>query len=171
MSKALVDGKFQAVIYDAISLSSITNKDSTCTLHLLDLELDLEPFDIAFAFASDFRYQDFQLAVDSALIQLQEDGTLTVRCMHVETVAAHASTTVNTESTVHFTISLGPTIQIVCNEIPRAVHGRWSGKYAVDGGGCGQHVCLREFHSRLILHGSGIQTLVSHVLLPMLKTR
>lgn len=52
-------------------------KDTTCSLHLLQEEI--EPYDLAVAFSKSFSSDSFRDAVSRSLLDMQEDGTLTVR--------------------------------------------------------------------------------------------
>lgn len=77
MLAKLVNGTYQAVITDSQQLIPAANKDQTCSLNLLPGII--EPFDLAFAFSKNFPYPVLKAAVDEVLIDLQENGVMSVR--------------------------------------------------------------------------------------------
>lgn len=79
LTQKLLQGNYKAVISDSTQLVSISNKDEGCNLYILPDRI--LPFDIALAFAKGFPYPELKEGVDAAIVQLQEGGILTVRCL------------------------------------------------------------------------------------------
>jgi ABC-type amino acid transport substrate-binding protein len=76
MIQKLKSRHYMAVISDDTQLIARAYSDDSCSLHILADKI--EPFDLAFAFRKGFPRLDLMLAVSSALLKLQEDGTLAV---------------------------------------------------------------------------------------------
>ena len=70
-------GVYAAVISDDMQLLPRAYADDTCSLHLL--KETIEPFDLALAFSKSFPSDAFREDVSGALLDMQEDGTISVR--------------------------------------------------------------------------------------------
>lgn len=70
-------GLYAAVISDDTQLLPRAYADDTCSLHLL--KESIEPFDLALAFSKSFPSDAFREDVSGALLDMQEDGTISVR--------------------------------------------------------------------------------------------
>lgn len=78
-------GEYAAIISDDTQLEPRAYADAFCSLHIL--QETVEPFDLAFAFRSDFANDAMRQAVSSVLLDMQEDKSLEVR-PHIATAPA-----------------------------------------------------------------------------------
>eukprot|EP00892_Ulva_mutabilis_P009350 jgi/Ulvmu1/6788/UM030_0126.1 len=74
MVAKLKEGRYAAIISDDTQLKPRAYADSSCSLHLLPVEV--EPFDLAFAFRRGFPNDTLREDVSNALLAMQEDSTL-----------------------------------------------------------------------------------------------
>lgn len=77
MVSKLLTGQYSAVISDDTQLIARANADATCKLHVLPERI--EAFDLAFAFRSTWNDSALIRAINFSLLQLQEEGILSVR--------------------------------------------------------------------------------------------
>ena len=70
-------GEYAAYITDDTALVPRAYADDSCSLHILDQEV--ERYDFALAFRRGFPSDDLRTAVSGVLLDMQEDGTLEVR--------------------------------------------------------------------------------------------
>jgi hypothetical protein len=77
MIEKVRNATLSAVIADNTILEPASHSDPTCSLHILDTEI--EPYDLALGFKRTFNNSAFLRAVNEVLLLLLENGTLEVR--------------------------------------------------------------------------------------------